>query len=410
MNDLVSNLNTSKSYTISFKHRGDALHLRNSAVSETNILETTTDTNYKLYSLTLTDISSFKFKFVRKTNAGTAYIKDFQIEENTEATDYEEYCGGIPSPNPFYPQNVEVVSGNNNIIICGKNFFDKNNAEIIKGTVQATYFAYQPNSLNKTIYLPCLPNTTYTIQKRNDGDTNRFAVASGYIEIDKAEADAITPTTVNELNNDATDITITTGVNDTYLLIMYYRTAEETLTEQQVLDSIQVEVGSTKTTYEAYTSNSYPINLPVENKAIACNGIWFDGNNKTFYSQSQGYGFKALVLPNTTYTISKKNIGNRFSIILSENDVVVGNTFRKVLLQDSDSDRKTYTFTTGATDKYVFFGCYRGTNQQAQQLACEEVQIEEGTKINRYTENGINPIELYKINNLQNYFYKEGNN
>lgn len=409
LNNPVSTLDENKTYTISFKHKGDALYLRNKSVDATDILQTETDANYKTYSLTLTNITGFQFRFIRKTSSGSASIKDFQIEENSTATDYEPYCGNIVSPNPNYPQDIQAVCGNNKITISGKNIFDKNNAEIIRGTVQSTYFAYQPNSYNRTLYLPCLPNTTYTIQKRNDGDTNRFAVASGYKEIDQSYNDAETPVTTATLSNDSSDITITTGVNDTYLLILYYRTAETVLTEQQVLDSIQVEVGSTKTTYENYTSQDYSINLPIENKAIQCNGLWFGGNNNTFYSQPQGYGFKASVLPGTTYTISKKNTGNRFSVVLSENEVANNNQYRQILIQESDGNRTTYTFTTGANDKYVWFGCYRGTDSAAQQSACEEVQIEKGSKINRYTPYGTTPIELYKINNLQDYFYYNEN-
>lgn len=30
---------------------------------------------------------------------------------------YEQYCGGYPSPNPDYPQNVKVVTGNNTIVV-----------------------------------------------------------------------------------------------------------------------------------------------------------------------------------------------------------------------------------------------------------------------------------------------------
>lgn len=409
LNDPVSTLDENKTYTISFKHKGDALYLRNKSVDATDILQTDTDTNYKTYSLTLTNITGFQFRFIRKTSSGSASIKDFQIEENSTATDYEPYCGNTVSPNPNYPQDVQTVGGNNKITISGKNIFDKNNAEIIRGTVQSTYFAYQPNSYNRTLYLSCLPNTTYTIQKRNDGDTNRFAVASGYKEIDQSYNDAETSVTTATLSNDSSDITITTGVNDTYLLILYYRTAETLLTEQQVLDSIQVEVGSTKTTYENYTSQEYSLNLPVENLAIPCDGLWFGGTNNTFYNQSQGYGFKASVLPKTTYTISKKNAGNRFSVILSENEVANNNQYRQILIQESDGNRTTYTFTTGANDKYVWFGCYRGTDSAAQQSACEEVQIEKGSKINRYTPYGTTPIELYKINNLQDYFYYNEN-
>lgn len=40
-----------------------------------------------------------------------------QLESGSTATSYEPYCGGIPSPNPDYPQPIEVVTGNNTIVV-----------------------------------------------------------------------------------------------------------------------------------------------------------------------------------------------------------------------------------------------------------------------------------------------------
>lgn len=40
---------------------------------------------------------------------------------NIETPTFEPYTGGIASPNPDYPQEIEVVNGNNEIVIEGKN-------------------------------------------------------------------------------------------------------------------------------------------------------------------------------------------------------------------------------------------------------------------------------------------------
>lgn len=37
------------------------------------------------------------------------HIKDIQLEKGSTATEYEEYCGGIPSPNPDYPQDIKGI-------------------------------------------------------------------------------------------------------------------------------------------------------------------------------------------------------------------------------------------------------------------------------------------------------------
>lgn len=58
-------------------------------------------------------------------SVSTAELYDFQIEEGTVATEYEPYTGGIPSPNPNYPQDIKGVgeSGNVEVTVTGKNLF-----------------------------------------------------------------------------------------------------------------------------------------------------------------------------------------------------------------------------------------------------------------------------------------------
>lgn len=55
-------------------------------------------------------------------------ISEIQIEIGTEATDYEPYTGGQPSPSPKYPQEIVNAGANGEICIevRGKNLFDGN--------------------------------------------------------------------------------------------------------------------------------------------------------------------------------------------------------------------------------------------------------------------------------------------
>ena len=56
----------------------------------------------------------------RYSNAGTISFSKIQLEEGSEATDFEPYCGGIPSPNPTYKQDIHNVSGNVEVDIQNK--------------------------------------------------------------------------------------------------------------------------------------------------------------------------------------------------------------------------------------------------------------------------------------------------
>jgi len=144
------------------------------------------------------------------------------------------------TPNPYEPYREESFEVN-----LGKNLFDKDNANIINAGVSLKVIS--TSEYNRLLYIPVKSSTTYTIQRRNEGDVNRFRVGSCPV------IPANNVSVPNSIENDnATNITITTGVNDKYLVVMYYRTYETVLTEQQILDSIQIEEGSTATSYSKY--------------------------------------------------------------------------------------------------------------------------------------------------------------
>lgn len=50
-------------------------------------------------------VSSFSVTFSNVTSV-VVYLKEIQIETGSTATQFEEYCGGVPSPNPDYPQDI----------------------------------------------------------------------------------------------------------------------------------------------------------------------------------------------------------------------------------------------------------------------------------------------------------------
>lgn len=54
----------------------------------------------------------------------TADISNLQIELGSTATEYEPYCGNIPSPNPEYPQEIRCVKAGTKVRCVGKNLLD----------------------------------------------------------------------------------------------------------------------------------------------------------------------------------------------------------------------------------------------------------------------------------------------
>lgn len=169
------------------------------------------------------------------TGAGMT-IENLQIEKGGTLTTFEQYCGGIPSPNPDYPQDINVVSGDNTIVVSNKNLFDKDNtSEVIIGGINLSASAYTNLSSARSVFLDISPNTTYTISRVSGtrfmiGDTSQTTLTNG--------------DTLNNVVNaggTATTYTYTTSANAKKLLVFYYLSSSDTLTEQAIRDSIQIE-------------------------------------------------------------------------------------------------------------------------------------------------------------------------
>ncbi|MEE3344408.1 MAG: hypothetical protein VZS44_09980 [Bacilli bacterium] len=128
-------------------------------------------------------------------------------------------------------------------INLGKNLFDKNNTNKLDGYINSAG-TITSEAKNKTIYIPCKSSTTYTVSKIA---STRFGIAS------YSTTPQIGSTTSNfTRDNSATHLTLTTGSSDTYLAVWYYNHYNDTLTEQQILDSIQVEEGSQASSFSPY--------------------------------------------------------------------------------------------------------------------------------------------------------------
>ena len=192
---------------------------------------------------------------------------------------------------------------------------------------------------------------------------------------------------------------------------------------------IQIEEGSTATDYEPYCGGQpspnpdYPQKIKVVTgdnvvKHVGKNefygedlGLWYNDTSKKFNHLS---GFKSLICkvkPNTQYTISKKNVSNRFVLITSEDKPRVSLPYTRLLIVDNN--RTNYTFTTLSNENYIFLGVYSGTDTEKIAQAIEEIQLEEGTTPTPYEpyrekeyELSLGTMELCKINDYQDILFK----
>ena len=132
----------------------------------------------------------------------------------------------------------------------GKQLFDKDNAIYVNRLAYRDDFtAFQETSSTSPVrvyYLQCESNTTYTYSKLL-GTYCRFGSCIN------VPANNV-PITV--LNNDsaAQFATITTGANDNYIFFSPLKSSElDTYDFDDVIATVQIELGSTATEYEEYT-------------------------------------------------------------------------------------------------------------------------------------------------------------
>ena len=161
---------------------------------------------------------------------------------NNEDSDYEPYTNGA-SPNPDYPQDVHVVTGDNTINITGKNLINTveynrgiNSSGVISG-VDTHYLGIEE-------FVPCKPSTTYSITFEHD--INTLSLYIGYKDKNG-----------NFLNRISTSSRTFTTPNNAYYLFAYVYKDDRF---SNAGGYVQLEYG-TQTPYEPYQSQSYAVNL-----------------------------------------------------------------------------------------------------------------------------------------------------
>lgn len=261
-------------------------------------------------------------------------IKPFICLNSEEDKSFEKYTGRQPSPNPDYPQEIEVMQGRQ-VVPIEKNRFDKNNANIIDNAYiyQAGATVVNSNG-NKTLYIPCKPNTTYTVQKVL---SSRFSVGTFLQE-------PTIGTTINKCVRDygATELSITTGTNDTYLGVWYYRQASDTtITEQEILDSLQIMENSE---YTVDLKSKNVLDLKDMTGSRTLNGIEFVNNGDSTFNVSGTATMNiSITIKNVTEIVKKLKKDTNYYFYCSQGYNV--NTFN-ISLAVSYIDNSTVTYFT----------------------------------------------------------------
>lgn len=340
--------------------------------SSTPILSQLSNETYTL------DATKASIRFDTGATANNFKIKIMVADSHDTA--YEPYVGGVPAPNPDYPQAVQTVTGENVVKICKKNLFD---VSAIPYVAKRAYSAdgselVWENYSGIDGYQQVAPNTTYTITKGASGSVSYLC------EYDKNKA---------FIQRKTNQRTFTTTANTHYLRWSVYSQGNVAPTQTQL------EIGSTATAYEPYQGQSYEVNL---GKNL------FDKNNASglfagyissgkAWTASGYWSYYIPCQPNTTYTASRTIIGNggRFAIATSQ-AVPANNVDVAQLTQDNTA--ASLTITTNSSAKYIIVWFANINDAGSESLADWEAvqQLELGSQATSYAAY-FEPIELCNI-------------
>ena len=309
------------------------------------------------------------------------------------------------TPTPSSPIPVNVVSGDNEINICGRNLAytgwtedfvsrinnsnratitTKDNRKCLYWIASAGYPDYDTNYMFTTNWKD---NTQYTIS------FDLFTTSSngfGNICIEYTDG---TRQEINGAYNTWTHKTTTSTSGKTIKNIHTYYRSENSYID---LDTFMVYEGTETLPYEPYQGNTYNIDLPVKNLfdiSKITENTYLSSDGATGTSSASNLSDYIQILPSKPCTISYTyttllNPSVRAYCWYTESKTYInGNNYNPA--------NAPVTLTAPSNAKYIRF---------AYDKNCTNIQLQQSSKATPY---GTTPIELCKIGNYQDYIYKE---
>lgn len=309
------------------------------------------------------------------------------------------------TPTPSDPVDVNVVSGSNVINTSNKNLLNINNAIAFRAcTIQLQNNSIKiitDGSNNAIVKIPCVL-TAGNYYLHFESNANIVNVAFYNSNGEKIIA-----------NNPSSSKAITLSDNLAYININLSNVAG---TYTLAFNKLYINLGSTDLSYEPHQGKELSLDLPVENLINLTNGTYSNNGVEAIVNNGEitlngtantnnsyiNIPFSQTIEPNIEYTLS---INNNFT---------TSNTSDGLRLSTNDDTRgsftalnrtKTFTFQDALASNQITIRLMAGSTVRNGKL---KVQLEQGSKANTYTPYSTEPIELCKIGNYQDYFYKSG--
>ena len=192
--------------------------------------------------------------------SGTEVFKPM-IEKNNVKTEYEPYTGGNPAPSPSYPYPVNVVTGDNEVKVEGKNKFNP----------PSDYTGTFRSNVSRTL---TIQNGVFNIGGSGGGTSYAITLGSSYtiqngdyLHIFNDDS-AFNIYLVDSSNNNIAEIIVNSNnkivsldsyAGQTIVSVLFYVNASQG--DKKFNFKPMICDTPTATTYEPYQSQTYPINL-----------------------------------------------------------------------------------------------------------------------------------------------------
>lgn len=347
--------------------------------------------NANNYSQTFSSAKSIRYIYIQVRKQNTTTFNNLKIYPmlttlpNPTESDYEPYVGGIPAPNPDYPQDVHVVTGEQTVEVTGKNLCNGvSQGYWLTSTAQNAGVSANDSGLIVAIQ----PNTNYTVSTTASQARYRVAFSDEIYS-------GTTLVCYNGSNRDGTSATITSNSGSHKYLIV----------NATDLTKVQIEEGSSATTYEPFQSQAYEINLgknllPITMTNQTLNDVSFTVNED-----------KSIKMSGTATARIEPRIyqsGSGVPRVTLKSGVTYHNCMQEVLYFYSGSYRAVqpngdYTPSTDETISYAYIRVENGATVDKTIYP----MIIEGSTATSYAPY-FTPIELCKIGDYQDYIYKSG--
>lgn len=302
------------------------------------------------------------------------------------------------TPTPSSPIPVNVVSGDNEINICGKNLANVNIVGQVPSISSGQMVNFSGASCTDFIEIDNTKEMVFSFNFASD--TQRYVLFYDTYKNYLGYSNGMPSNWKLSTNSNYS--------NTKYVRLRFDSNAQIIWT--------QLEYSSTATTYEPYIGNTYNIDLPVENLFDLTNYISLSSNGITATIENNtgniilngtatstayiGFNLRETILSGNTISYGGNNSSTASQCFITL--ALDGTT--KQALQMNVQNCKSENISLSSNINRLYLQIVSGTTMN--NFVVKPV-INKGSKLNSYTPYGTTPIELCKIGNYQDYIYKD---